>query len=121
VRMLRRDVPEPPGPVAEQEEADDLEDALARPGVDIADVPELLDGRGLDAGLLADLAQRRQLGTLTRPDQAFREGPGALGFPGRPDGGHHRPAPQLPDDHSAGRKLPPHPDFVTQAPPRLAL
>src|SRR5947209_5444968 len=42
VRVLGRDVSEPPGAIAEQEEADDLEDALAGPRVDVANVAQLL-------------------------------------------------------------------------------
>src|SRR5712691_6193917 len=66
VRVLGRDVTEPPGAIAEQEEADDLEDALAGPRVDVADVAQLLHGCRLHAGLLPDFAQGGQLGPLAR-------------------------------------------------------
>src|SRR3954470_5135668 len=114
VSVLGRDLPEPPAAVAEEEEAHDLEDPLACPGVDVADVAQLLDGGRLDPCLLGDLAQRGELGALARRDEPLREGPRPFRLAGRPDGGHHMPSTQPADDHPARRELPAHRDFVTQ-------
>src|SRR5436190_22847767 len=55
VGVLLRQVAEPAGLVAQKEEADDLEDPLALPRVDVADVAELADELTAGAGLLLDL------------------------------------------------------------------
>ena len=44
-----RDVPEPAPDVADEKEADHFEDSLSPPGVDVADVAELLDKAPFDA------------------------------------------------------------------------
>src|SRR5204863_4749379 len=75
--LLRRDCSEPALPVPEEEEADDLEDSLAGPRVDVADIAELLDELGLDACLLTDLAECGLLGLLTEADQPFGKRPDA--------------------------------------------
>src|SRR5215510_1228196 len=58
VRVLLRQVAELAGFVAEQEEADDLEDALSLPRVHVADVAELPDELAAGTGLLLDLPHR---------------------------------------------------------------
>src|SRR5205807_2665430 len=83
-----------------------LEDPLSVPGVDVADVAELLHGRRLHTGLLGDLPQSRQLGPLSGPDQALRESPGALRLPSGTDRGDDRPPTQLPDDDPTGGEAP---------------
>src|SRR5207253_4745219 len=114
--MLRRDVAEPAGAVAEQEEADDLEDPLAGPRVHVADVAELLDRRRLDARLLGHLAKRGQLRALPRSDQALRQRPDPLRLSCGADCSEHDPPSQPPYDHTSRRELPSHGDFVTQSP-----
>src|SRR6266516_1857994 len=69
VDVLGRNVAEPAGAVAEQKEADHLEDPLTGPGVDVTDIPQLLDGRRLHTCLLTHLPQSGHLGPLTGPDQ----------------------------------------------------
>ena len=99
VRVLGRDVAEAPAPVAEEVEADHLEDPLALPRVDVADVPELLDQAALDAGLLGHLPRGRVGGALAGPDQALRQRPDLL--PARPDRGQPPAAAQPPDDDAS--------------------
>src|SRR5690348_11808286 len=111
--MLRGDVAEPAGPVTEQEEADDLEHALPRPRVDVADVAELLDRSGLDPGLLGHLAQGRDLGPLARRDQPLRQGPDPVALPGWTDRRHDDAPAQAPYDHASRRELATHREFVT--------
>jgi len=115
VGVLGRDVAEATGPVAEEEEADHLEDPFPGPGVDVADVAELLHRGCLDSGLLLHLAKRRELGPLAGADQALRECPGTLRLSCRPDGGHNRAATKVADDNASSRELPAHRDFVTQS------
>ena len=69
--------PSRPPRVAEEVEAHDLEDPLAGPRVDVADVAELRHEPRLDARLLGDLAQGRLLRPLARVDEALRQRPDA--------------------------------------------
>ena len=79
-RRPRRSIPggsspmRPPSRVREVE-AHDLEDALAVPRVDVADVTELRDEAPVHAGLLVALAQRRLGGRLARVDEPLRKHP----------------------------------------------
>src|SRR5438128_8080582 len=104
---------EPSCRVPEEEEAHDLEHALPAPGVDVANVAELLDGCRLDARLLRYLAQRRRLGLLAGADQPLREGPDVRLLAGGPDRGQHPAAAQPPHDDPSGRELTTHRHFVT--------
>jgi hypothetical protein len=56
VAELVRDVAEPSRGVADEIEADDLEDALALPDVDVADIAELLDEATANSRFLGHLA-----------------------------------------------------------------
>ena len=79
--MLGRDVAEPAALVADEEERDDLEDALALPVEPVADVTELPERVAVGAGLLGDLAERGLLAALARVDPPLRERPGARPLP----------------------------------------
>ena len=82
--VLGRDVAEAPARVAEEEEAHDLEDPLALPHVDVADVAELLEQSALDPGLLRDLAHGGVGRALAVADDPLGKRPDLL--PGRADG-----------------------------------
>src|SRR5436190_18362958 len=105
VRVLLLQIAEPARLVAEQEEADDLEDPLALPRVDVADVAEFADEFAAGPGLLLDLPHRRRLGLLPAPDPALRQRPQPLRLPFRPDRRHHRAAVHLVYENTAGREL----------------
>src|SRR4051812_26086203 len=100
MRVLGRDVAQPAARVMEEEEADDLEDPLAAPRVDVADVPELLDRRRLDPRLFGNLPKGRRLSGLARADQALRKRPDPFRLAARPDRRDHPCASQATDDHS---------------------
>jgi MFS family permease len=106
-----RQVVDPPAPVAEEEEAHDLEHPLALPRVDVADVPELLHEPALDAGFLRHFADGRLRSALAPSDQPLRQRPDVLSP--RPDGGEVPAAAQAPDHDPAGRELPPHVAIVS--------
>src|SRR4029078_10572220 len=110
VRVLGPQVSDPAPAVPDEEERDDLEDALAGPafprlGVDVARVAELAHHAALEAGLLGDLAEGGRLVRVAGGDLALGEGPDALG----PSAGADRRQPpaslQPPYDDGAGREL----------------
>src|SRR5439155_10323987 len=113
VRGRGRQVAEPTARVPQEVEADDLEDSLAGPGVDVTDVAELADESCLDTRLFRHLAECRLLGLLPRADDALGERPDPGLLPTRPDRGHHPGPSQAPYEHSTGRELPSHKTFVT--------
>src|SRR5436305_5450442 len=119
VRGLGRQVAEAPARVAEQEEADDLEDPLAGPGVGVADVAELLDEPPAGARLLVHLAQRRLAWVFAGPDVPLRQRPEARFLAGGPDRSQHPTTLQLPDENAAGRESSLHHRFVQPPSPRL--
>src|SRR4029078_4585675 len=69
VCVLGRNVPEPARGVAQEIEADHLEDPLPRPRVHVADVPDLAERPRFDPRLLGDLANGGLLGPLAVSDQ----------------------------------------------------
>ena len=71
VGVLGGNVTETSPAIPEEEEADDLEHALAGPRVDVADVPELLEQPALDAGLLRYLPHCCVGGALTASDDPW--------------------------------------------------
>src|SRR5262249_2555470 len=91
--------------VAHEEERDDLEDPLAVPGVDVADVAELAERAAVRAGLLRHLAQGRRLAALAGVDVPLRQRPHRLALALGPDRGHHPAAVQPPDEHAARGEL----------------
>ena len=95
---------EPAGAIAEEVEADDLEDPLALPRVDVAHVPELLDQRVATPGLLGDLPARRVGRLLAGADVPLRERPDP-GLAAGPDRGDVPRATQPTDDDATGREL----------------
>src|SRR5919202_4247533 len=108
VRRLRRELADPPARVAEQEEADDLENALSRPAVGVAHVAELLDEAPVCARLLQNLAHRGVARVFAWTDIPLRKRPEARLFPRRPDRSEDPVTFQLPHQHAAGRELPLH-------------
>src|SRR5436305_13219379 len=74
VRGLGGQVAEAPACVPQQEEAHDLEDPLAGPGVGVADVAELFDKPAMRAGFLVYLPQRGLARVLAGPDVPLRQG-----------------------------------------------
>jgi hypothetical protein len=106
VRVLGRDVAEPPATVAEEEEAHHFEDPLALPRVDVAHIAELRHETALDSGLLRHLAPRGLGRALPCPDEPFRERPDV--FASGTDGGQPEAPAHGAHDHAAGRELAPH-------------
>src|SRR5579862_4386364 len=106
--MLLGNVAETPARVADEEERDDLEDALAVPVEPVADVAELAERVPVCAGLLRDLSEGGLLGPLAGVDPALRQGPDPSRLPARPDRRHHPLAPEPPHQHRPGRELPLH-------------
>src|SRR5262249_9195581 len=105
---------EPPLRIAEEVEADDLEDPLALPRVDGADVPELRHEPRLDACLLLGLAPRRRVRLLAFADQALRKRPDPRFLASKTYGGADPLAAQPPDRTPAGGELAAHREFVTR-------
>src|SRR3954452_10257968 len=110
MRGLGRQVAEAPARVPEQEEADDLEDPLAGPGVGVADVAELFDKPAMRAGFLVYLSQRGLARVFAGPDVPLRQRPEAWFLARRPDCGEHPPAFQPPHQDASGRELSFHAD-----------
>src|SRR5206468_7638502 len=102
-----------PPRVPQQVEADDFEDPLAGPRVDVADVAELLVEPRLHTRLLGGLAECRLLGLLARADDALRKRPDPRLLAARADRRHHPGPSQASYEHSTGRELPSHKTFVT--------
>src|SRR6476646_4072308 len=101
MRGRRRQVPESPARVAEQEEADDLEDPLSCPGVGVADVAELLDKAAVRAGFLLHLSQSGLARLLAGAEVPLRQCPEARFLAGRPDRREHPFALEPPNQHAA--------------------
>src|SRR5439155_16539193 len=108
VTVFWRDGAEPAAAVADEVEADDLEHALARPRIDVANVPELADEAASGAGLLGDLAQSGFIATLAGPDQTLGECPDPRRLPGGPDRGELPFAGQAPPQNRSGREFAAH-------------
>src|SRR4029453_12278067 len=100
-------VAEPAARVADEVEADDLEDPLALPEVDIADVPELLDEAATNSGLLGHLTESGVRRRLAFPDEALGKSPHVLA-PARPDRGEVPGTADSADGYAACGKLSPH-------------
>src|SRR5437868_8033373 len=118
---LERQVAEAAAPVAEEEEADDLEDPLAPPRVHVLDVAELLDEPACRAGFLAHLPHDRVPGILAGVDVAFREGPETGLLPRRADRSEHPLATDAAYEHSAGGELSLHASVCNTAAGRVRL
>src|SRR6266480_443808 len=97
----RRQVAEAPACVAQEEEADDLEDPLPGPGVRVADVTELLDEPPVRAGLLVHLAQSSLARIFAGRDVPLRQRPQAWFLACRTDRRQDPSAFQSPDKHAA--------------------
>src|SRR5205085_11796882 len=110
VRGLGRQVAEAPARVPEQEEADDLEDPLAGPGVGVANIAELFDKPAMRAGFLVYLPQRGLARVFAGPDVPLRQRPAARFLARRPDCGEHSPAFPPPPQDPSGRAPSLHPD-----------
>src|SRR6266511_4176240 len=93
-----------------------VEDLLARP---VADVAELPLQAPFDPGFLGHLSQGGVRGRVAARDLALRQGPGTLRLAARPDRGQPPPALQPSHDDGSRRELAHHGRFVTRARPRL--
>src|SRR5262249_45819462 len=94
-------------------EVDDLEHALAAPGVDVADVAELRDDPPGDAGLLEPLAERCLGRLLALGDEPFGKRPDALRLALRPYRCEPVPAPHPSHQHEPGGDFAARHYFVT--------
>src|SRR5439155_19050829 len=116
--MLGRQLPDPPAAVPDGEKRDDLEHplAVARPlvGVDVFHVAELAEARPGQPRLLGDLAQGCLLAGRARLDVALWKRPGAGFVPAGTDRSHPPATLHPADEHSSGRELAAHPEFVTR-------
>ena len=93
-----------PPAAPQEEEGDDLEDALALPRVDVAHVAELPVAGRTHARLLGDLAHRRLERGLPGVDEPLRERPddAPARLAARPDDRDPRAASHPAHDHAAG-------------------
>src|SRR5262245_31005716 len=110
--MLRRDVAEPPARRPEEVEADDLEDPLSLPRVDVPNVTKILHAPHPKSRLL-DALTRGGLGRrFSWTEVALGQGPDAL-LAGRPDRRDVPGAAEAPEDDTAGRELALHHTIVS--------
>src|SRR5688572_9692658 len=103
--MLGRDVTEPAAGRAKEVEADDLENALAIPGVHVANVPELADQSSVEPGLLEHLPGSCVGRGLAGSEVPLREGPDDSCLAGRANRRDMPGAAQPPHDDATGREL----------------